>query len=134
MDTPSTDKDTTKVANNKQLAEKEEEKNKLNLKLEISKKIIRKLLNTWPGYSLIMGDYMSMGAVIRALNTDTNITIKTSILQMLKEIIEEGYNYLDNFTTISSPSKDRFYANKIFFAYILLGLKENNLYKKLLKK
>jgi hypothetical protein len=52
---------------------------------------------------------------------------------MLKEIVEVGYNYLDNFTTISSPSKDRFYANKIFFAYILLGLKENNLYKSLIK-
>ena len=46
---------------------------------------------------------------------------------MLKEIVEEGYNYLDNFTTISSPSKEGFYANKIFLAYILLGLKENNL-------
>ena len=57
LDTQSTEKDTTKIANNKQLAEKEEEKNKLNLKLQISKKIIRKLLNTWPGYSLIMGDY-----------------------------------------------------------------------------
>ena len=131
-DTQATEKEAN-VANNKQQAEKEEEKNKLNLKLQVSKKIIKKLLNTWPGYSLIMGDYMSMGAVIRALNTDTNLTIKTSILQMLKEIVEEGYNYLDNFTTISSPSKDRFYANKIFFAYILLGLKENNLYKSLIK-
>jgi hypothetical protein len=36
-------------------------KNKLNLQLQISKKLIKKLLNTWPGYSLIMGDYLSMG-------------------------------------------------------------------------
>ena len=119
--------------NNKQLAEKEEEKNKLNSQLQISKKIIKKLLNTWPGYSLIMGDYMSMGSIIRALNTDTNITIKTAILQMLKEIVEDGYNYLDNFTSISSPSKDRFYANKVFFAYILQGLQDNNLYESLIK-
>ena len=119
--------------NNKQLAEKEEEKNKLNSQLQISKKIIKKLLKTWPGYSLIMGDYMSMGSVIRALNTDTNITIKTAILQMLKEIVEDGYNYLDNFTTISSASKDKFYANKVFFAYILQGLQDNNLYESLIK-
>ena len=119
--------------NSKQLAEKEEEKNKLNLQLQISKKLIKKLLNTWPGYSLIMGDYMSMGSVIRALNTDTNITIKTAILHMLKEIVEDGFNYLDNFTTISSPSKDKFYANKVFFAYILQGLQDNNLYESLIK-
>ena len=80
-----------------------------------------------------MGDYMSMGSVIRALNTDTNITIKTAILQMLKEIVEDGYNYLDNFTTISSASKDKFYANKVFFAYILQGLQDNNLYESLIK-
>ena len=126
------DKENNNV-NPKQLAEKEEEKNKLNLQLQISKKLIKKLLNTWPGYSLIMGDYMSMGSVIRALNTDTNITIKTAILQMLKEIVEEGFNYLDNFTTISSPSKDRFYANKVFFAYILQGLQDNNIYESLIK-
>ena len=107
--------------------------NKLDQQLQISKAIIKKLLNTWPGYSLIMGDYMSMGSVIRALNTDTNITIKTAILHMLKEIIEVGYNYLDNFTIISSPSKDRFYANKVYFAYILQGLQDNNLYESLIK-
>ena len=126
------DKENTNI-NPKQLAEKEEEKNKLNLQLQISKKLIKKFLNTWPGYSLIMGDYMSMGSIIRALNTDTNITIKTAILKMLKEIVEEGFNYLDNFTTISSPSKDRFYANKVFFAYILQGLQDNNLYESLIK-
>ena len=52
---------------------------------------------------------------------------------MLKEIVEDGYNYLDNFITISSPSKDKFYANKVFFAYILQGLQENNLYDNLIK-
>ena len=119
--------------NNKQLAEKEDDKNKLICKLQISKNIIKKLLKTWPGYSLIMGDYMSMGSVIRALNTDTNDTIKTAILEMLKEIVEDGYNYLDNFSTISSPSKDRFYANKVFFAYILQGLQDINLYESLIK-
>ena len=131
LDVQSTDKNNN--INNKQQEAREEEINKLNLQLDISKKIIKKLLNTWPGYSLIMGDYMSMGSVIRALNTDTNITIKTAILHMLKEIVEDGYNYLDNFTTISSPSKDKFYANKVFFAYILQGLQENNLYESLIK-
>ena len=132
LDVQSADKENNNL-NNKQLAEKEDEKNKLNLQLQISKKLIKKLLKTWPGYSLIMGDYMSMGSIIRALNTDTNITIKTAILQMLKEIVEDGYNYLDNFTTISSPSKDKFYTNKIFFAYILQGLQDINLYESLIK-
>ena len=133
LDGQNTNEKENNKENSKQQAEKEEEKNKLDQQLQISKAIIKKLLNTWPGYSLIMGDYMSMGSVIRALNTDTNITIKTAILHMLKEIIEVGYNYLDNFTIISSPSKDRFYANKVYFAYILQGLQDNNLYESLIK-
>ena len=133
LDGQNTNEKDNNNANNKQQAEKGEEKNKLEQQLKVSKTIIKKLLNTWPGYSLIMGDYMSLGSVIRALNTDTNMTIKTGILHMLKEIIEEGYNYLDNFTTISSPSKDRFYANKVYFAYILQGLQDNNLYESLIK-
>ena len=119
--------------NAKQMAEKEEEKNKLNSQLQISKKLIKKMLNTWPGFSLIMGDYMSMGSLIQALNTDVNTTIKKAILQILKEILEEGYNYIDNFIIISSKNKDEFYPNKIFFAYILQSLQENNLFESLIK-
>ena len=59
------------------------------------------MLNTWPGFSLIMGDYMSMGSIIQALNTDVNITVKKAVLQTIKEILEEGYNYIDNFIIIS---------------------------------
>ena len=119
--------------NPKQVAEKEEEKNKLNSQLQISKKLIKKLVNTWPGFSLIMGDYMSMGSLIQALNTDVNTTIKKAILQILKEILEEGYNYIDNFLIISSKTKDEFYPNKIYFAYILQSLQENNLFESLIK-
>ena len=118
---------------NKQVAEKEEEKNKLNSQLQISKKLIKKMLNTWPGFSLIMGDYMSMGSIIQALNTDVNITVKKAVLQTIKEILEEGYNYIDNFIIISSKIKDEFYPNKIYFAYILKSLQENNLFESLIK-
>ena len=119
--------------NPKQIAEKEEENNKLNSQLQISKKIIKKLLNTWPGYSLFMGDYIFIGSIIQALNTDINITIKKSILQLLKEILEKGYNYIDNFIIISSKLKDEFYPYKIYFAYILHSLQENNIFENLIK-
>ena len=119
--------------NTKQEAEKEEEKNKLNSQLQISRKIIKKMLNTWPGYSLIMGDYMSIGSLIQSLNTDINTTIKKSILQLLKEILEEGYNSIDNFIIISSKTRDEFYPKKIYFAYILQSLQENNLFESLIK-
>ena len=66
-------------------------KKKNDVQLQISKNIIEKLLKTWPGYSLIMGDYMVMGSVIEALNTDTSMSIKSTILNMKKEILENEY-------------------------------------------
>ncbi len=110
-----------------------EEKNKTEVKLQISKSIIEKLLKTWPGYSLIMGDYMAMGSVIEALNTDTSMSIKSTILNMMKEILENEYIVIDNFTSLSSPSKDDFYINKVYLAYILQGLQSNKLYENLIK-
>ena len=115
---------------------KQNEQNSYELekkKIEISKTLIKKLLKTWTGYLLIMGDYMAIGSVIESLNTDTDELIKTSVLNMFNEIIDEEYNYIDNFTNISSSSKDYFYTNKIFFAYILQGLEENNFYSSLIK-
>ena len=110
-----------------------EEKNKNDVQLQISKNIIEKLLKTWPGYSLIMGDYMAMGSVIEALNTDTSMSIKSTILNMMKEILENEYIVLDNFTNLSSPSHDYFYINKVYLAYILQGLQNNKLYENLIK-
>ena len=110
-----------------------DEKKKLEKQLILSKRIIEKLLKTWPGYCLIMGDYMAIGSVIEALNTDTNIMIKNNILIMIKEIIENEYIVIDNFTNLCSPSKDDFYINKIYLAYILQGLQNNNIYESLIK-
>ena len=129
----SNEKSSSGINNIKQVNEKEEEKNKLSSQLQTSKRIIKKMLNTWPGFSLIMGDYMSMGSIIQSLNTDINSTIKKSILQILKEILEEGYNYIDNFIIISSKKKEEFYPNKIYFAYIIKSLEENNLFESLIK-
>jgi len=75
-------------SNLKQSAEREEEKNKLNSQLHISKKLIKKMLKAWPGFSLIMGDNMSLGSMIQSLNTDINSTIKSSKLHLLKEILD----------------------------------------------
>ena len=102
-------------------------------RIELSKLLIKKLLKTWTGYLLIMGDYMAIGSVVESLNTDTDDLIKTTILNMFNEILDEEYNYIDNFTNISSASKDYFYTNKIFFAYIFQGLEENNFYSTLIK-
>ena len=110
-----------------------EEKNKTEVRLQLSKGIIEKLLKTWPGYSLIMGDYMAMGSVIEALNTDTNSSIKSTILNMMKEILENEFIVIDNFSCLSSPSKDDFYINKVYLAYILQGLQNNKLYENLIK-
>ena len=113
--------------------EKEEEKQKLEKQLRNSKKTIKNLIQTWPGYSLVMNDYLAMGSLIDSLNTDTNLVIKSSVLTMFKEILEDGFNFLDNFTVISSKSKDEFYVNKIFLAYILNALQNNHFYENLIK-
>ena len=117
-------------------ASKQNEQNAYELekkRIELSKILIKKLLKTWTGYLLIMGDYMAIGSVVESLNTDTDDLIKTTVLNMFNEILDEEYNYIDNFTCISSSSKDYFYTNKIFFAYIFQGLEENNFYKSLIK-
>ena len=102
-------------------------------RLDLSKMLIKKLLKTWTGYLLIVGDYMALGSVVESLNTDTDDLIKTTVLKMFNEILDEEFNYIDNFTTICSSSKDYFYTNKIFFAYILQGLQENNFYESLIE-
>ena len=102
-------------------------------RLDLSKLLIKKLLKTWTGYLLIVGDYMALGSVVESLNTDTDDLIKTTVLRMFNEILDEEFIYIDNFTTICSTSKDYFYTNKIFFAYILQGLQENNFYESLIE-
>ena len=102
-------------------------------RIELSKNVIKKLLKTWTGYLLIMGDYMALGSVIEALNIDTDELIQSTILNMFNEILDEEYNYIDNFSNISSSSKDYFYTNKIFFAYIFQGLGDNNFYDNIMK-
>ena len=91
------------------------------------------MLKTWPGFSLIMGDNMSLNSMIQSLNMDINTTIKFSILQLIKDILEEEYYYIDNFIILSSETKDDFYPNKIYFAFILQNLQENNLFETLIK-
>ena len=102
-------------------------------RIELSKNVIKKLLKTWTGYLLIMGDYMALGSVIEALNTDTDDLIKSTVLNMFNEILNEEYDYIDNFINISSSSRDYFYTNKIFFAYIFQGLEQNNFYSNIMK-
>ena len=108
-----------------------EERNKLEVQLALSRRIIEKLIRTWPGYSLLMGNYMAMGSIIESLNTDTNIIMKKNVLDMIREIIEADFHTCDNFTVLSSG--DEYYVNKIFMAYVLQGLHNNKLYVSLVK-
>jgi len=108
-----------------------EERNKLEVQLVLSKRIIEKLIRTWPGYSILMGNKMAMSSIIESLNTDTNIQIKRTVLEMIKYFVESEYHTCDNFTILTSG--DEFYINKIYLAYILQGLHNNNLYTSLMK-
>ena len=91
--------------NAKQMAEKEEEKNKLNSQLQISKKLIKKMLNTWPGFSI--------KEIIPNLNFDLS-----DIHFIYNDEKGEAKYYYGNFKSIKniniseiSPHKDNF--NKI---------------------
>lgn len=108
-----------------------EERNKMEVQLALSKRVIEKLLRTWPGWSLLMGNYMAMGAIIESINTDTNIIIKRTVLDMIKELIENEYHTCENFNSLVSG--DEFYINKIYLAYVLQGLHNNGLYTSLIK-
>jgi hypothetical protein len=108
-----------------------DERNKLEVQLALSKRVIEKLLKTWPGYSLLMGNFMAFSSIIESLNTDTNIIIKKTILDLLNDLIENEYNTCDNFTCLVVG--DEFFINKIYLAYILQGLFNNKLYFSLIK-
>jgi hypothetical protein len=104
---------------------------KLEIQLALSKRVIEKLLRTWPGYSLLMGDFMGMHSIINSINTDTNIIIKHTVLDIIKELVENDYHTCDNFSQLVSG--DEFYVNKVYLAYILQGLHDNQLYNSLMK-
>jgi len=104
---------------------------KLEIQLALSKRVIEKLLRTWPGYSLLMGDFMGMNSIINSINTDTNIIIKHTVLDIIKELIENDYHTCDNFSNLDCG--DEFYVNKVYLAYILQGLHDNQLYNSLMK-
>lgn len=104
---------------------------KLEIQLALSKRVIEKLLRTWPGYSLLMGDFMGMHSIINSINTDTNNIIKHNVLDIIKELVENDYHTCDNFSQLISG--DEFYVNKVYLAYILQGLHDNQLYDSLMK-
>lgn len=117
--------------NTKDSSLRDEERNKLDIQLVLSKRIIEKLIKTWPGFSLLMGSYMAIGSIIESLNTDTNEIIKRNVLDMIKDFIENEYHTTDNFNLLTSG--DEFYINKIYLAYVLQGLHSNKLYSTLIK-
>ncbi len=80
---------------------------------------------------MFMGDYMAITSIIESLNTDTNIIIKRTVLDLIKDLIENEYQSLDNFTT--SVVGDEFYVHKIYLAYVLKCLHMNELYNSLIK-
>jgi hypothetical protein len=124
-------KDKDNQNQNKNQQQNSDEAFKLEIQLALSKRVIEKLLRTWPGYSLLMGDFMGMNSIINSINTDTNILIKHTVLDIIKELVENDYHTCDNFSHLISG--DEFYVNKVYLAYILQGLHDNKLYDSLMK-
>ena len=108
-----------------------EENRKLEMRLDSAINIIKKLLITWPGYFLLMKDTLSI--LPKALNNDVNDIIKKAILKLFKDILEYGYNIVDNFSMLLSEDKDSLYINKIYLAHIIQGLYNINLNENLYK-
>ena len=113
--------------------EEKEENKKLQKKLDSAIYIINRILRGWVGYFSIMSDKLTFGSLCHSLNSDVNIIVKKSILQLLKEIFQVGYNILDNFNYVCSKDKDYLYISKIYLAYIIKGFYENNLNENLMK-
>ena len=118
---------------NKRKEEIKEENKKLEIKLDLAINFIKKMIVTWPGYLLLMKDKLTFSPLFQSLNNDINIIIKKAILKLFKEILEIGYNILDNFNIIVSDDYDYIYINKIYLAYIIQGLAEINFNENILK-
>ena len=116
-----------------QTEETKEESKKLEKKLNTYIYILKKVLISWPGYFLIMNDKFKLASLSQSLNNNVNIIRKKAILKLFKEILEYGYNIIDNFNYFYSEDKDILYVNKIYIAYIIQGFYDNNLNKYLLK-
>lgn len=80
---------------------------------------------------MLMGNFMAFGSIIDSINTDTNMTIKKTVLDMINDLIENETFTVDNFKTLVIG--DEYYVQKIYMAYILQGLYLNELYKSLIK-
>ena len=74
---------------------------------------------------------MAFGSIIESINTDTNITIKKTVLDMINDLIENETLTVDNFKVLVIG--DDYYVHKIYMAYILQGLYLNKLYNSLIK-
>lgn len=113
--------------------ENQDEKQKLLIQIENSTKCIMKLIKTWPGYFLLFSDRMTFKSVIQSLNSDSCDSIKLIILDMLIEIFNffeaESIENVESFNII--VNQNHFYINKVYFAYIIYGLKTINLYDNL---
>ena len=112
--------------------EKEEAK-RLEMQLDNAIYIIYNMLKGWTGYFLILGDQMKIGSLSKSLNNDVNIIAKKAILKFFKAILENIYKNLDNFSYICSEDNDLFYVHKVFVAFVIQALYENNINENLLK-
>ena len=121
------------IETRKKREEIREENKKLELQLDTAIYIIKSLLLTWPGYFLLINDKITIGSLVQSLNNDVNIIIKKAILKLFKEILEDGTNIIDTFNIISSDDNDYIYLNKIYFAFLIQGLFDNNLNENLFK-
>lgn len=106
-----------------------EERNKLEVQLELSKRLLIKLVKTWPGYCLVFGNYMVMHSIINSLNTDVCLLVKKTILEMIRDILDLfDSGDIETFRITSIDGK-KYYINKVYYAFIIQGLKSNLFYK-----
>lgn len=112
-----------------------EERNKIEVQLELSKRFLLKLIKTWPGYCFVFGNFMVIYSIIQSLNGDASLLVKKTILELFKEILDlfDSGN-IDDFRLISSENYannnyNMFFLNKVYFAYIIQGLKSNLFYR-----
>ena len=113
--------------------EREQENKNLEIQLDLAINLLKKMMVTWPGYSLLMNDKLTFASLFQSLHNDVNIIIKKGILKLFKEILEIGCNIVENFDTIVSDDEDYIYVKKIYMAYILQGLNEINFNENLFK-
>ena len=94
--------------------------------LENCKRIVSKMLKTWPGILVLMNDKMCFRSLIESLNTESSVNVKQEILKLINYEILDEFKMIDNFSVLRRG--DDFFARKITLAYLIIYLDKMNFY------